>query len=68
MIGLGLLALLQVNLGALLVGGAVTAIVLGIAAQQTLGNFFAGLVLLFARPYLPGQRVKDLQRRHGWPV
>ena len=39
------------HLGALLVAGAVTAIVLGIAAQQTLGNFFAGLVLLFARPY-----------------
>jgi small-conductance mechanosensitive channel len=55
--GLGVLALLQVNLSGLLVGGAVTAVVLGIAAQQTLGNFFAGLVLLFARPYTPGQRV-----------
>ena len=55
--GLGVLALLQVDLSGLLVGGAVTAVVLGIAAQQTLGNFFAGLVLLFARPYVPGQRV-----------
>jgi len=57
-VGLGLLALLQVDLGNLLVGGAVTGIVVGIAAQQTLGNFFAGLVLFFARPYVPGQRVK----------
>jgi len=55
---LGLLSLLRVNLGNLLVGGAVTGVVVGIAAQQTLGNFFAGLVLLFARPFVPGQRVK----------
>lgn len=56
-VGLGLLGLLNVDLGNLLVGGAVTGVVIGIAAQQTLGNFFAGLVLLFARPYVPGQRV-----------
>ncbi len=57
-VGLGVLALLKVDLGNLLVGGAVTGVVVGIAAQQTLGNFFAGLVLFFARPYVPGQRVK----------
>ncbi|MCW2495904.1 mechanosensitive ion channel family protein [Jatrophihabitans sp.] len=56
--GLGVLALLRVDLGNLLVGGAVTGVVVGIAAQQTLGNFFAGLVLLFARPYVPGQYVR----------
>lgn len=54
---LGMLQLLNVNLGSLLVGGAVTGVVVGIAAQQSLGNFFAGLVLMFARPYVPGQRV-----------
>lgn len=54
---LGLLQLLNVNLGALLVGGAITGVILGIAAQQTLGSFFAGLVLLFARPFIPGQRI-----------
>ncbi|UQX88770.1 mechanosensitive ion channel family protein [Jatrophihabitans telluris] len=54
---LGILQLLNVNLGSLLVGGAVTGVVVGIAAQQSLGNFFAGLVLMFARPYVPGQRV-----------
>jgi small-conductance mechanosensitive channel len=64
---LGLLALLRVNLGNLLVGGAVTGVVVGIAAQQTLGNFFAGLVLLFARPFVPGQRVKVRSGGMGGP-
>lgn len=54
---LGILQLINVNLGSLLVGGAVTGVVVGIAAQQSLGNFFAGLVLMFARPYVPGQRI-----------
>ena len=31
--------------GSLLLGGAVTGIVVGIAAQQALGNLFAGVVL-----------------------
>jgi len=64
---LALLGLLRVNLGNLLVGGAVTGVVVGIAAQQTLGNFFAGLVLLFARPYVPGQRVKVRSGAMGGP-
>ncbi len=66
-VGLGLLALLKVDLGNLLVGGAVTGVVIGIAAQQTLGNFFAGLVLFFARPYVPGQRVKVNSGALGGP-
>ncbi len=64
---LGLLGLLRVELGNLLVGGAVTGVVVGIAAQQTLGNFFAGLVLLFARPYVPGQRVRIRTGAMGGP-
>ncbi|HEU5270954.1 MAG TPA: mechanosensitive ion channel family protein [Jatrophihabitans sp.] len=64
---LGVLALLRVDLGNLLVGGAVTGVVIGIAAQQTLGNFFAGLVLLFARPFVPGQRVKIRTGSLGGP-
>jgi small conductance mechanosensitive channel len=42
----------------LAVGGAFTAIVLGLAAQQTIGNLFAGMVLLSARPFRVGERVK----------
>ncbi len=48
---------LKVDLGGLLVGGAITGVVLGIAAQQTLGNFFAGLVLLVNRPFAVGEHI-----------
>ncbi len=50
--------LAQVPVAQLLVGGAVTGVLLGIAAQQSLANLFAGLVLLFARPFRVGQRVR----------
>lgn len=42
----------------LAVGGAFTAVILGLAAQQTLGNVFAGTVLLSARPFRVGDRVR----------
>lgn len=42
------------QLDKLLVGGAVTGVVLGIAAQQTIGNVFAGIVLLVVRPFSVG--------------
>ena len=44
--------------GTLAVGGAFTAVVLGLASQQTLGNIFAGLVLLSTRPFRVGERVR----------
>jgi small conductance mechanosensitive channel len=42
----------------LAVGGAVTAVVFGLAAQQTLGNLIAGMVLISARPFRIGERVR----------
>lgn len=42
----------------LAVGGAITAVVLGLAAQQTLGNLIAGTVLISARPFKVGDRVR----------
>jgi small conductance mechanosensitive channel len=42
----------------LAVGGAFTAVVVGLAAQQTLGNLIAGAVLLSARPFRVGERVR----------
>src|SRR6185437_2824320 len=61
------LAILGIDPRALLVGGAVTGVIIGIAAQQTLNNFFAGLVLFFARPYVAGQRVKIRSGSMGGP-
>ena len=37
---------------------AATAVILGLAAQQTVGNVFAGIVLLSARPFVVGDRVR----------
>lgn len=48
----------------LALGGAFTAVILGLAAQQTLGNMFAGTVLLSARPF----RVGDSVRLQGGPL
>jgi len=42
----------------LTIGGAFSAVILGLAAQQTIGNLFAGLVLLSARPFRVGERVR----------
>jgi small conductance mechanosensitive channel len=42
----------------LLAGAAFTAVILGLAAQQTLGNLIAGTVLLSARPFRVGDRVR----------
>jgi len=47
-----------VNAAALALGGAFTAIVLGLAAQQTLGGLFAGIVLQSTRPFRVGERVR----------
>jgi small conductance mechanosensitive channel len=46
------------SLQSLAVGGAFTAVILGLAAQQTLGNVIAGMVLLSARPFRVGQRIR----------
>ncbi|HKG17567.1 MAG TPA: mechanosensitive ion channel family protein [Solirubrobacteraceae bacterium] len=48
----------------LFLGGAFTAVIFGLAAQQTLGNLIAGTVLLSARPFRVGDRV----RLQGGPV
>src|SRR4051812_22541620 len=44
--------------GTLAVGGGFTAVVVGLAAQQVLGNLLAGLVLITNRPFRVGERVR----------
>jgi small conductance mechanosensitive channel len=52
------LSVAGVDAGTLAVGGAFTALVVGLAGQQTLGNLVAGTVLLSARPFRVGDRVR----------
>jgi small conductance mechanosensitive channel len=42
----------------LAVGGGFTAVVVGLAAQQVLGNLLAGVVLITNRPFRVGERVR----------
>jgi small conductance mechanosensitive channel len=50
------LHLLHIKIGSILVGGAVTGVIVGIGAQSTLSNLFAGVVLFTLRPFLLGKR------------
>ncbi len=52
------ISLCKVPITQLLVGGAVTTILLGIAGQQSLANIFAGLVLLLSRPFNVGDYIR----------
>lgn len=52
------LGLFNIPIGQLVLGGALTSVVFGLAAQQSLGNVFAGLVLLIARPFHVGDSVR----------
>lgn len=52
------LALFKIPVGQLIVGGALTTILIGIAAQQSLSNIFAGLVLLLSRPFNVGETIQ----------
>jgi small-conductance mechanosensitive channel len=52
------LDLFHVPVGQLVLGGALTSVFVGIAAQQALGNVFAGIVLLVARPFKVGDAVR----------
>lgn len=60
---LGLMILVAFRLAGLrpstlAIGGAITAVIVGLAAQQTFGNLFAGTVLLSARPFKVGDLIR----------
>ena len=56
------LDLLNVNVTGLLVSAGFLGIVLGLAAQSTLGNVFAGISMISSRPFKPG----DFITVHAW--
>ena len=64
---LATLDVLDVPLGHLLVGGALTGVILGIAAQQSISNVVAGVVLLMARPFNVGERIEVRSGAIGGP-
>jgi hypothetical protein len=52
------LGLLGIPITQLLLGGALTSVFVGIAAQQSLSNVFAGMVLLLAHPFRVGDSIR----------
>jgi small conductance mechanosensitive channel len=52
------LRIADVSIAAIAIGASASAVVLGLAAQQTLGNLIAGIVLLSARPFRVGDIVR----------
>ncbi len=63
LIGIGVvllvaLSMLGFRVAQLVVGGAVTGVLITIAAQQSLSNLFAGVMLQFAQPFRVGDRVR----------
>jgi small-conductance mechanosensitive channel len=62
------LALFKIPVGQLIVGGALTTILIGIAAQQSLSNVFAGLVLLLSRPFNVGETIQLRSGAMGGPI
>jgi small-conductance mechanosensitive channel len=51
------LGLLAVKVESVLLSGAIGSVVIGLAAQQSLGNAFAGVVLLVSRPFVVGDYI-----------
>lgn len=52
------LGLFAVKIESVLLSGAIVSVVLGLAAQQSLGNAFAGIVLLVSRPFKVGDYIR----------
>jgi small-conductance mechanosensitive channel len=62
------LSLVHVPVEHLLLGGVLTGVILGIAAQQVMANVFAGIMLLFAHPFTIGDDLTIRSGALGGPV
>ncbi len=62
---LALFRLAGVSADSIFVGAGFTGIVLGLASQTVLANVFAGLLLVFADPFRPGDRVSFVSSSYG---
>jgi small-conductance mechanosensitive channel len=58
----------SIPIGHLVLGGALTGVIVGIALQQSLGNIFAGVVLLLARPFSIGDAIVVRSGSLGGPL
>lgn len=60
-----LLVMFQVNLTGLLIGAGFLGIVVGLAAQATLGNLFSGISMMAAKPFAEGDRITFTTWQYG---
>lgn len=58
LLALWLAAAFGVDISGLLVGGAILGVIVATAAQASLGNFFAGLVLMLSQPFRVGSAIR----------
>jgi small-conductance mechanosensitive channel len=65
---LALCKLAGVSAESIFIGAGFTGIILGLAAQTVLSNVFAGMLLVFADPFRPGDHVGIVAGAYGvWP-
>ena len=62
---LALFKLAGVSLESIYIGAGFAGIVLGLASQTVLSNVFAGILLVFADPFRPGDRVSLIGSQYG---
>lgn len=59
------IGMLGVSAEKIITAAGITGVIIGLAAQQSLGNVFAGLVLMIARPFVIGQRIRIRSGSYG---
>jgi len=59
------LELVNISVEKLLLGGAILGVILGVAAQQSLANFFASVILILTHPFRVGEQVTIISGSFG---